>query len=174
MKIYFSIGIENGIRRDYNEFKQFVINVLKHPYGWKRFYPDLEFIEVKSGNSMTKTHPLILKIILTKSETVKRECDFINLSCYDPTKLKSTNIHYIYINLNNWTNPKIGATNAQLSLTEYRQYIVQHEFGHAIGKGHLNPRYYTGQPCPIMAQQTKGIFSSIPNIFPTEADFQLA
>lgn len=40
------------------------------------------------------------------------------------------------------------------TITQYRQYLVNHEMGHAHGKGHVNA--VAGTPCDVMYQQTKG------------------
>ena len=48
-----------------------------------------------------------------------------------------------------------GVPASGLSVDLYRQYVINHEFGHAIGMPHL--RCERGKQCPVMYQMTKGI-----------------
>ena len=41
-------------------------------------------------------------------------------------------------------------------LTLYREYVVQHEFGHIIDRNHVAPGTDSSAPCPPMMQQTHG------------------
>jgi hypothetical protein len=67
------------------------------------------------------------------------------------------------INLDRWT---IGAEDkAKLALPEYRQYVISHEVGHALGHGHVGCPS-AGALAPVMMQQTKGIGTCAPNPWP--------
>ena len=54
----------------------------------------------------------------------------------------------IAFNLNNWFFPPVPWH----SRRRYRQYLIQHEFGHAIGRGHV--RAERGR-CPVMHPQSR-------------------
>ena len=57
------------------------------------------------------------------------------------------------LNVARWAH---GVPNYAASLTAYRQYMVNHETGHRLGRGHeLCPG--PGQPAPVMQQQTLGL-----------------
>jgi hypothetical protein len=59
----------------------------------------------------------------------------------------------VVLNIARWVHgvPKYGA-----SLTAYRQYMINHETGHRLGRGHeLCPG--PGRPAPVMQQQTLGL-----------------
>jgi hypothetical protein len=50
-------------------------------------------------------------------------------------------------------------------LEDYRHYVVNHEVGHALGRGHAGcPR--AGAPAPVMMQQTKGVGACTPSAWP--------
>jgi hypothetical protein len=61
----------------------------------------------------------------------------------------------IYIDEINWL---YGVTDSKLSLTEYRRYVIQHEFMHALGYDHQvcdNSTAPNGV-CPVLYQATRG------------------
>jgi hypothetical protein len=84
----------------------------------------------------------------------------------NPTEKKGRRIHFsttyytdpkrpiIYINEANWA----GCPESGLSLAEYREYVINHEFGHALGYDHqpCNAQTATDGRCPVMYQSTRG------------------
>jgi hypothetical protein len=63
------------------------------------------------------------------------------------------NNNKVVLNAKRWM---LGAKSYGADLTNYRRYLVNHEFGHYIGYGHVGcPR--RGRPAPVMMQQTKGL-----------------
>jgi hypothetical protein len=63
------------------------------------------------------------------------------------------NNNKVVLNAKRWM---LGAKSYGTDLTNYRRYLVNHEFGHYIGYGHVGcPK--RGRPAPVMMQQTKGL-----------------
>jgi hypothetical protein len=59
----------------------------------------------------------------------------------------------VVLNAKRWL---LGAKSYGSDLTNYRVYLVNHEFGHYIGFGHVKCPG-PGKPAPVMMQQTKGL-----------------
>lgn len=60
----------------------------------------------------------------------------------------------IFINYNNWN----GVPQSNLSISQYKKYIINHEIGHALGYNHIKCDSSTliDGRCPIMYQSTRG------------------
>lgn len=75
----------------------------------------------------------------------------------------------IYINSKNWIE---GVKQSKLTLYDYREYVINHEFGHGLGFDHQPCTKQTAinGTCPVMYQSTRGcpdgfICGQIPNIY---------
>lgn len=68
----------------------------------------------------------------------------------------------VVLNAWRWVN---GATAFGKDLQTYRRYLVNHEFGHALGNSH-EACPAEGQRAPVMMQQTKGVETCVPNPWP--------
>jgi len=68
----------------------------------------------------------------------------------------------VVLNVARWANgvPGYGAP-----LTAYRQYMVTHEVGHRLGRGHEKCPV-PGALAPVMQQQTLGLHGCVPNPWP--------
>lgn len=99
------------------------------------------------------TDPREVAIEITKSPNYKIKALFPFESLYNlsVTDSRASPIK-IYFSEENWNS---GANSGYTNIQEYRTYVVNHEFGHALGHGHAKcPR--PGGPAHIMQQQSLG------------------
>ena len=92
--------------------------------------------------------------------------DTTNALCYPAAtggKYSCRNQDKVVLNLMRW---ETGAEDFGDDMDTYRQYLVNHEVGHFLGKGHRSCPG-PGQPAPVMMQQTKTVADCIPNGRPT-------
>src|SRR5699024_1021830 len=95
------------------------------------------------------------RISLTSSETATRsdtcggEIPF-ETSCYLSETEEGSRV---IISLSRWVR---GALAFEGDMTTYRQYVVNHEVGHALGLGHVGCAE-DGALAPVMMQQTFGV-----------------
>ncbi|MEU4196513.1 DUF3152 domain-containing protein [Kribbella sp. NPDC026611] len=138
----FQIGIEGGIEGiDKAAFAQFVRATYGAPEGWAS-RGLWRFQQVGPG----ETADFMLLLVTPQTRDV--------ICGAAPDRYTSCRIgDRVVLNVARWTHgvPGYGAP-----LTAYRQYMVNHETGHRLGRGHeLCPG--PGQPAPVMQQQTLGL-----------------
>lgn len=103
-------------------------------------------------------HPDI-RIRLASPETADQLCSPLDTG----GRLSCRNGDLVVLNAWRWVN---GAHTYAGDLRAYRQYMVNHEVGHALGNAHASCTE-PGQPASVMMQQTKGLGGCRPNPWPT-------
>ena len=154
VQIHQRVPVEEGV-----EFLQTVDQVLNDPRGW-----GLRFTRVPLDKLLTYPSDQAFIIRLTPKEVLNKE--FQEFAAHQLSVANMTD-RVIYINACRWTGD--CPNNSQLSLDEYRQYVINHEVGHMLGKHH--PTELPDQlHAPVMIQQTLGIKHFYPNPWPTTFD----
>jgi hypothetical protein len=144
-RITYFASVDDGVSFDETEFRFLVMTYLHSPDGWVQ--EGYEFEEVPKSSAH-------VHIRLSSSKTVETVCGLSpNLSCAE------LGGRHMYLNATRWLH---GAPKSKLDLENYRQYMVSHEMGHILGKGHTTcPK--KGALAPIMIQQTLGLHGCRPN-----------
>jgi len=144
----YRVEVEEGLPFDTGVVADEVEAILSDERGW-----------------VTRGHLLVredgdadLRILLASPTTADRLC----APLLTRGRLSCRNGQNVVLNAWRWQN---GAETYGDDLEGYRQYLVNHETGHALGYGHLGcPE--AGAPAPVMVQQTKTLLGCAPNPWP--------
>lgn len=94
------------------------------------------------------------RVTLVSPLTVRQYCGYtieVEVSCFNPAEERT------FINVARWAN---GARSFDGDIGSYRQYLINHEVGHAIGFPGHDPCPANAAPAPIMMQQTLSLRNS--------------
>lgn len=152
MKKLYRYAIEDD--PTHGQFTKKISDILSDPRGWNRAGVYFKKVEVSDNpdcvirlRSAAKTEPM---------------CGFKNLSCFRPTEKD------IIINHTNWN----GGSKSELPIDRYRNYVINHEVGHALGLEHTVNDKKPGV-ASVMMQMSKGpkhIYPKKENDWPTNED----
>jgi hypothetical protein len=148
--VRYLVEVERGLKVDPAEFAAEVHRVLNHGHGWGRAGAT-RFVRVDSG-------PVRFRVSLSTPDLTDRQCHPLRtlgrVSCWNGSRA--------VINALRWAE---GSPTYGRDVAAYREYIISHEVGHALGHGHVEcPR--RGRPAPVMVQQTKSLYGCTPNPWP--------
>ena len=148
----YSIDVENGLTGvDLTQFESIVDSTLADPRSWSGHGVALE--RVDSG-------PIDFHVSMTSSMTVRALCGYsipVETSCYvSAGSVSGLDVNRVVINDARWTR---GAVAYAGDLAQYRQYMINHEDGHALGHNHEH-QCLPGGLAPTMMQQTFGLRST--------------
>ncbi|WP_322787619.1 DUF3152 domain-containing protein [Nocardioides jensenii] len=147
----YSVAVEEGLDVDPAKFAKIVDQTLADDRGW-RSVGDHEFERVASGEE--------IRILLATPDTVDQLCAPLDTK----GEVSCRNEDRVVINAKRWF---FGAEPFQRPLREYRQYVINHETGHALGYPHQScPQ--PGTPAPVMLQQTLRMEGCSPNPWPAD------
>jgi hypothetical protein len=149
----YDIEVENGIKGiDTGQFASMVDTVLADPRSWSGHGIRLQ--RVSSG-------AIDFHVTLTSSMTVRQFCGYdipVETSCYaTPNTSAALSVNRVVINDARWVR---GAAPYVGDLRAYREYMINHEDGHALGHQHAH-ECLPGGLAPVMMQQTFGLKSAV-------------
>ena len=147
----YTVEVENGIDTSGfggdEGFARMVSETLANPKSWTH-NPQFAFRRIDDPNAKPD-----FRISLTSPATVREGCGYeiqLESSCYNPVYGPNAEPR-VFINLARWVR---GAMPFQGDIGGYRQYVINHEVGHAIGYTAHEPCDKNGALAPIMMQQT--------------------
>ncbi len=147
----YSIDVENGMQHvDLARFQKTVMSVLADKRSWSGHGVRLE--RVDSGH-------IDFHVTMTSAMTVRKLCGYtipVETSCYAPASGGTTPVNRVVFDDARWVR---GATAYLGDLAKYREYMINHEDGHALGHEHAH-QCLPGGLAPAMMQQTFGLRSS--------------
>lgn len=144
----YQVEVEDGLPIDGAAFANQVHSILNDKRGWRK-----NFNRVPGGGR--------LRVILASPALVDRLCAPLNTQGYTSCRRGNN----VIINVHRWAYATRPFTQAGGSLTQYRQYVINHEMGHALGHGHRQCPG-PGQLAPVMQQQTLFVSPCKPNGWP--------
>lgn len=143
---YVTTLVDDNVDYSSNKFLNKVKKVLTDKEGWEKVANvKFVFVNLDTFKKLKTTNKIFIR--LTTNATISRECGFDikeKLSCCD---MISKNV---LLNFSRWRN---GAPASKLTLYKYRDYMINHEVGHALGRLHATCPC-PNCPAPIMMQHT--------------------
>ncbi|MCP4305992.1 MAG: DUF3152 domain-containing protein [bacterium] len=152
--IRFRVEIEAGLAIDHDCFAETALSILTDDRGWTSS-ADVDFARVDDDT-------YDFRLLLASPATTDTLC----YPARTAGRYSCRNGEKVIINLMRWTS---GTDDYNDNLTTYRQYLLNHEVGHFLGKAHLQCSA-PGELAPVMMQQTKGLGECLPNGWPTEVE----
>ena len=147
----YTVEVENGIDTASfggdEGFARMVTETLGNPKSWTH-NPQFAFQRIDGPNAKPD-----FRVSLTSPATVREGCGYeiqLESSCYNPVYGPDAEPR-VFINLARWVR---GSMPFQGDIGSYRQYVINHEVGHAIGYTNHEPCDKNGGLAPIMMQQT--------------------
>jgi hypothetical protein len=143
----YTIEVEDGVDTTAfggdEAFARMVSETLSNPKSWTH-NPQLAFTRIDTGEPD-------FRVSLTSPLTVREGCGYdipLESSCYNPAYVDQPRV---FVNEARWVR---GAVPFQGDVGSYRQYLINHEVGHAVGYQRHEPCGENGALAPVMMQQT--------------------
>lgn len=147
----YTVEVEDGIDTTTfggdDGFARMVSETLANPKSWTH-NPQFAFTRVDAAPGVQPD----FRVSLSTPMTVREGCGYdieLEASCYNPAYAGGQ--PRVFINVARWVR---GAVPFQGDVGSYRQYLINHEVGHAIGYQRHEPCGAQDQLAPVMMQQT--------------------
>ena len=148
----YRIEVERGVPVATQEFADAVAGVLSDPRSWtaggRHALQRVDGARTDAGFTLTLATAATTDALCAPLQTEGR------YSCFDGER--------VVLNADRWLD---GAQTYGPDLPGYRQYLVNHEVGHALGSGHAGCPA-PGALAPVMLQQTIGLQGCAANPWP--------
>ncbi len=122
---------KHGLTDDeHASLRKFIQSVHDSKHSWKKY--GFHFVDKTSQPNPTNIRRITVYFFTNDEICNKYNKEFSGLSVYD------SSTHSIYFNCYRWVNGGNTAFSADIiiNLRRYRIYVVNHEFGHALGLNH--------------------------------------
>lgn len=150
-ELSYTVEVESGLPYDPAETATVIEAILDDKRGWA----------TADGRALHRVaQPGDLRILLATPSTTDRLCAPLKTN----GQVSCRNGDLVVLNARRWAFSTDDYDDVEL----YRTYLVNHEVGHALGYGHAQCPG-TGQPAPVMQQQTYGLEGCQRNVWPTVA-----
>lgn len=150
--VTYAVEVERGLPLGLGRVADVVDAVLASPKGWTA--------TGTASLQRVNTNPDI-RIRLASPKTTDQLCRPLDTG----RRLSCRNGDLVVLNAWRWVN---GADTYADDRRAYRQYMINHEVGHALENPHVSCSK-PGEPASVMVQQTKGLGGCLPNPWPTIA-----
>ena len=144
----YTVEVEDGVDTTTfggnDGFARMASETLANPKSWTH-NPQFAFTRIDSGEPD-------FRVSLSSPMTVREGCGYdipLEASCYNPAYADGQ--PRVFINEARWVR---GAVPFQGDVGSYRQYLINHEVGHAIGYQRHESCPENGDLAPVMMQQT--------------------
>ncbi|GAA3623036.1 hypothetical protein GCM10022236_26800 [Microlunatus ginsengisoli] len=152
--IRFDVRVEKGLALDPKTVARQIHATLADKRSWRA--TDHVRFQLVSDPSRARLHAYVV---------TPRTTDRLCYPWMTRGQVSCQNGNRVVLNARRWV---FGAKAYGKDVTSYREYLVNHEFGHALGYNHVRC-HGKGRRAPVMMQQTKGLHGCRPNPWPAVA-----
>ncbi|AOS61788.1 DUF3152 domain-containing protein [Actinoalloteichus hymeniacidonis] len=151
----YTVEVEDGLNVPVDEdgFSTMVQDTLSDERSWiGNGHPDVQNIGIRRVDETSGVVP-DFRVILVSQSLAEERCSGgveYEASC----RIEEM----VYLNAARWVR---GARDFQGETTRYRQYLINHEVGHALGRRQHVPCAVDGDPAPIMMQQSWSLSNDV-------------
>lgn len=145
----YRVEVEDGLAFDGTEFAAAVHATLSDPRGWATDGHVFQRVDTDGAD---------FRVILASPALTDQLCAPLQTR----GQVSCRNGEMVVLNALRWAT---GVEDYGADLASYREYLVNHEVGHRLGRNHVDCPG-AGQPAPIMMQQSYGVGDCTPNPWP--------